>query len=458
MQIKLLGSLVVACVGVIAFEVWENLTFSFQNPFVLRQMYADVPPKTSTRISARRHDDSPLVATPPTTPPTTPPISISCTDTPRHRDLEAIRTLIQDDQMKFCEKNNFVHADHILPVFRMKNNTRPYSITPLSFQRHHDRYCENSSELLKAIELGTRSWGLVSSITDNMTIEEKESIPSYFVPHGCDIPYLNTREYCAAANVFTDIVIQGDSLSRHLHQAMLIAYRGDMIRGSIEPHFPNASHLHRCYCDAQFSQSQLCRPNDEGIFVNFQPHQIHACSELPYDDQFTQHFSVNRFEGNLSFSYEGVNCSSPDYKGMLLFIQGGVHWKWRVVPFWRDIWKKVIYNPVVKDCAKQKKLTLIRSGYTAQSPVLDVLFPRQSMKEGRTFDRKMDKLFIREKISVPTLRWIPLTFGAQKSDGLHFLTDVNLQEAQHVMILANMLKREGKYQSIAGFEYDKIIE
>jgi hypothetical protein len=49
---------------------------------------------------------------------------------------------------------------------------------------------------------------------------------------------------------------------------------------------------------------------------------------------------------------------------MLLFIQGGVHWKWRAVPFWRDIWTKVLDNPVVKECAKQKKLTLIRSGYT----------------------------------------------------------------------------------------------
>jgi hypothetical protein len=307
MHLKLLGSLMLACAGLVAFDVWATLTSNFQNPFVRLpiNIYADEQPRNTamTRINTRQHDESQLV---------TPPMSILCKDTRHHLDVEAISTLIPDDQMKFCEKNNFVPLDHNLPAFRMKNNTRPYSITPQSFQRHHDRYCETSSELLKAIELGTRSWGLDSSITDKMTIEDKESMPSYFVPYGCDIPYLNTREYCAAANNFTDIVIQGDSQSRHLHQAMLIAYRGDVIRGSIEPHFPNASQLHRCHCDAQFSQSRMCRPNDEGIFVNFQPHQIHACSELPYDDQFTQHYYVSRFEGNLTFSYEGVNCSSPD--------------------------------------------------------------------------------------------------------------------------------------------------
>jgi hypothetical protein len=442
--IKHLGFLVVACVGVLAYGVWENLTSNFQNPFVLRplKVYADEQPKNMTSNNAKRDEESPLV---------TPAMNLSCKETPR-ADLEAISTLIPTDQIKFCEKNNFVHSDHILPAFRMENNTRPYTITPQTFQRHHDRYCETSSELLQAIELGTRSWGLDSSITDNMTIEEKESMPSYFVPYGCDIPYLNPREYCAAANTFTDIVIQGDSQSRHLQQAMLIAYRGDVIRGSIEPQFPNSSQMHRCHCDAQFSQSHLCQPEHAGVFVNFRPHEIHACSELPYDDQFTQHYSVNRFQDQLTFSYEGVNCSSTDYKGLLLFIQGGVHWKWRVVPFWRDIWKKVLCNPVVNECAKQKKLTLIRSGYMAQSPFLDILYPRQSMQEGRKFDKKMDRLFVRQNISVPTLRWIPLSFGSPKSDGLHFLTDVYLQEAQHVMILANMLKREGKYQSIGVFQ------
>jgi hypothetical protein len=64
----------------------------------------------------------------------------------------------------------------------------------------------------------------------------------------------------------------------------------------------------------------------------------------------------------------------------------------------------------------------------------------------------MDQRFLRHNFSVPTLRWIPLIYGAPKSDGLHFLTDVYLQEAQHLMILANMLIREGKYQTIGVFE------
>jgi hypothetical protein len=151
------------------------------------------------------------------------------------------------------------------------------------------------------------------------------------------------------------------------------------------------------------------------------------------------------------FPFEGVNCSSPNYKGLLLYIQGGVHWEWNPVQFWRDIWRNLLVLPNIKDCANRHRLTLIWSGYTAQSPFLDTIYNQQSMANGVKFDEIMDGLFARFNLSVPTLRWIPLTLGSMKTDGLHSMTDVNLQKAQHLMILATMLKREGKYQSIGRF-------
>ena len=136
----------------------------------------------------------------------------------------------------------------------------------------------------------------------------------------------------------------------------------------------------------------------------------------------------------------------------MLYVQGGVHWNWCATPYWRHIWKQVLDNPTIKECAKQKKLTLIRTGYMAQSPFLDRLYPLQSMKVGKLFDSKMETLFRSHRLSVPALRWFSLSLGAPKSDGLHFLTDVYLEQAQHLMILANMLKREGRHQSIGVFK------
>ena len=281
-----------------------------------------------------------------------------------------------------------------------------------------------------------------------MTLEEKELIPSHFVPHGCDIPYLNSRDYCAAANLFTDIVIQGDSQSRHLQQAMLMAYRGDVIQGGNQPRHPEKHrHFYRCHCDAQFSPSSYCRALDYGFFQRFRPYQLHTCPELPIDSQFTQSFSNNRIGGDL-FSFEGIKCSLPDYKGLLVYIQGGVHWKWKVPDVWEKLFSKILTKPILKTCAKQGKLTLIWSGYTAQSPSMDVRFPHQSMEFGLEFEKEMERKLASFQIPMPTLHWIPLTYGSQKADGLHFVTDVNLERAQYVMILAKLLREESKYQSL----------
>jgi hypothetical protein len=353
---------------------------------------------------------------------------------------------IPKDQIQFCRAKNFINMYHDQLSFRTTNNSRPYSIHPLSFRRHHSRFCETSMELRMAIKKGTRLWGDdVPSST--ITIEQRELLPSYFVPFGCDIPYLSPNEFCETANLFQHILIQGDSQSRHLHQAMTMIYRNDVIQGSIQPPFTNLTHQHRCHCDAQFSPSNNCRPLDIGRFKKFRPSQLHTCHFLPIENQVTHIYSENRdMERNNNF--DDINCSAPDYKGILIYIQGGVHYKWNAKSTVQWVWRKIIKNAIVRECAKQRKLTFIWSGYMAQSPFLDSLFKEQAMPNGLIFEKEMRQILKKRRLVVPSLDWINLTLGSAKADGLHFMTDVNLERAQHLMILAKMLRMEQHYQTL----------
>jgi hypothetical protein len=355
---------------------------------------------------------------------------------------------IPDDQIKFCQDNNFLNMYQDQPSFRSKNSSRPYSIHSMAFHRHHTRFCESSEELLSAIKFGRRSWGNYDK--SNIDIEQKEQLSSYFIPFGCDIPYLTSKQYCDVANMFHHILILGDSQSRHLHQAMLMIYRNDVIQGSIQPAFTGLNVQHRCHCDAQFSPSKNCRPIDMGIFREFRPYQLHTCHHLQIDNQATQAYAVNR-NGKQTYNYEAINCSAPDYKGLLLYLQGGVHYKWKASKTFRGIWRKIITHPNIRECAKYRKLIMIWSGYMSQSPVLDRRFQEQSMSKGLIFDSEIEKKLQRFGFSVPTLSWINLTLGSTKTDGLHFMTDVNLERAQHLMILAKILRTEKYYQTLGHF-------
>jgi hypothetical protein len=158
---------------------------------------------------------------------------------------------------------------------------------------------------------------------------------------------------------------------------------------------------HHCHCDATFLTSSLCRPDSRGSFLNFRPQQVAgACPGLASaeknDANFTQHFVINRV-GKL-FQFQGINCSASttddDDGHLLLYVQGGVHWKWQAVSMWQQLLRPLLANPVVVDCAARQKLTIIWSGYMAQSSAQDGAFPHQAMGPGLIFQREMPKFLL----------------------------------------------------------------
>ena len=82
--------------------------------------------------------------------------------------------------------------------------------------------------------------------------------------------------------------------------------------------------------------------------------------------------------------------------------------------------------------------------------MLDSTYPHQALSQGRKFNRDhLQRIFDIKKINVTTLDWLNFTMGSQKSDGTHYLLDVNYFKAQHVIALADLMRKENNLFDIS---------
>ena len=248
-----------------------------------------------------------------------------------------------ESDFRYCEMHNIVADRNDSSVEHTLHNSRPFSLRKDNFQRFHGRYCATVKELLDAIRLGTRQWD--DEVTArNLSILEREMIPSIFVPYGCDVPVHSPAEMCEEImNQFSHVIIRGDSLSRHLNNGLLVTLRNDIVQGGI---WSSKLPAYRCRCDGQFSEHGDCRTND-GLFQRFKPYQLGMCSQLDVEDQFEQRYLFN------GLNLEGINCSSPENKrGVLAIIQGGTHFQWKASQAWKHIIEVFLEDPIIHDCAE----------------------------------------------------------------------------------------------------------
>ncbi|KAL3902634.1 MAG: hypothetical protein SGILL_010756, partial [Bacillariaceae sp.] len=64
---------------------------------------------------------------------------------------------------------------------------------------------------------------------------------------------------------------------------------------------------------------------------------------------------------------------------------------------------------------------------------------------GTIFNQEMELLLLEMSLNVTIVNFMNLTKGAQVSDGLHFLTDVNHFKAQQILLVADAMQREKRY-------------
>ena len=344
--------------------------------------------------------------------------------------------LPNQDDLDYCTEHNFLPHPEAEVIQQDYNNSQPFSIRASDFIPHHSNTCASVHDLVDAIRYGSRRW---DPQAQNLSLLDRESFPSTYVPHGCDIPLSSPKKMCAVLNRFSHVIIQGDSLSRHVHGGLLMGLRNDLIRGSLVQSVPSS--YHKCRCDAQFTEHNVCRGH-AALYNRFKPYQFSLCPELDVEDQFEAVFNVNRLQKGV-YNFPDVNCTSPDSRGILVIAQGGIHMKYNARQTYNFILQKFLKHPIFRTCAEQNKAMLIWTSYQAQSESYHELFPYQSLRAGLPFNEKMAEYIERDKIhNLVTMDWLNFTTGAQHTDGLHFAAQANYFKAQHLVAVTDLMWKE----------------
>ena len=335
--------------------------------------------------------------------------------------------------VKYCAASN-----QILPRDDNKalhfSKTRPYSLLSESMRPLQE--CSRLADYLSSIKYGKRRW---PGATD-----EDESVPSIFEPNGCYAPAVPPPKdkVCSILDQYSSVIFTGDSLSRHLRLAVYMALRGNYTH---TPFMELDDVATKCKCDGLFSESRLCR-NTEPYFndqtnINDIPGNLCPGSNFSIGQVANFPFLERRGQVNpgKNIRWDEIECDRPTYKGLLLVMQGGLHWMMNATETFEQMIRPILDHPKYRECVNRQKVRTIWLSATAQSTKLDERFPHQSRKSALTFEQKMQSLLDASQFAegITTLDWWSLTADSPTSDGLHSLTDVNLAKTAQVLYLAD---------------------
>jgi hypothetical protein len=369
-----------------------------------------------------------------------------------------INEFIAEDDFLYCQSHNMLvdRADGIgltnkrRPRQRLLPTWIPYTITPFTFQKFHNTTCSNMTDLTQALRDGTRTW--IKPEAQDKPALERELEQSYFVPNGCDIGPMSRGRICGILNQYSHVLLIGNSMIRHLRQAMLMAIRKDFVLGgqlsdrTSGP--PNFNPYRSCRCDGQFSEHSVCRQLNQ-LFWKMTPRQLHICSfledgDVPLFQLVTPEDPFSPLRGaDRTFVWDDIHCEDPQYKGIFLLLSPLLHWQFvnnLTLQNVDEYFLPYMNHPVIQNCSKAGKLKVVWMSFHAQSRQLDAKYPVQSRESTAAANQEIKQLLVERGYGhVPILDMMKLTTDAQTSDGYHFLSDVNLHKAYSVLAAADLL-------------------
>ena len=217
------------------------------------------------------------------------------------------------DHYHFCtSKDHNVVLPRYDAYLKNRPKLRKFSLNPYDFRpmvattKNPKPLCLNVTDTLLAIKYGQRFPDPAPEKTDAdrksamdesssptlLSPLEKEMSGTYFLPESCRIPYTSPRQLCATLNQFSQVVLIGDSIMRHIRQAMYMTLRNnDLIVGGIL----SSSEIpyNKCHCDGQFSEHLDCRLNDLESFHQLRnPLALSVCSHLPMGSTYPAPFQL----------------------------------------------------------------------------------------------------------------------------------------------------------------------
>lgn len=351
--------------------------------------------------------------------------------------------------------NNVRNADTNVLAFEHYPVERPWSLSAASFplvpigaSQPYD-YCATVAALQAAIRLGERAWDEGAPAAPL----ERELRPSAFRPYGCAVPYYTKDHACAVLSKYSQVVLIGDSLTRHLYMAFLIVASGDLERGGYPAKRPRKIQKAMCRCDGMFSEAPLCRMPPSKILPKLLEGDCKLItrvvrSEAPHSKHDTP---LRRLDKRLRTvcdgdpTVDGGDGSAAEEQSRKLFVlQTAAHLGTNATTV-EDYMVRPIMSRILEAagrCKTPPRLDFVWMSAGTQSRLLDEKFPNQSSKSAALFNRDIEQ-FIKDQNypnQVVVFDWQALTKEAPKSDGFHYLQDTYMAQ---VFVLLRMMEIRG---------------
>ncbi|KAI0439460.1 hypothetical protein F4803DRAFT_46690 [Xylaria telfairii] len=109
------------------------------------------------------------------------------------------------------------------------------NLSSLELHRPYDPICPNRASMLTAM-----SWG------------GRIGRDAPYIPRGCDMQWYTTEEVCEILGRFSQVILVGDSMLRHVIGALNIIVRENLGSGGVTDWNFDAREKERCFCNDQF--------------------------------------------------------------------------------------------------------------------------------------------------------------------------------------------------------------
>ena len=349
--------------------------------------------------------------------------------------------------VQYCRSHNTILPRHDGQYGNFPSSV-PYSVPkyPVPLSAANGRSCKTVAQLLDAVASGSRMH------LYNDTAPLGRLAPSVFTPLGCGVGHHSRAAMQRTLGSYQFLAVIGDSHSRHHYQGLQLLHSEDLRTGAMnersrtrvrkiaDKNVPVCKSSrqcpHVCECDGQFAEDVGCRNADKGRPIKYEPNNSTAAN-------FVLHSHLLWMRRGDGPSYlECAGGRSRHGKPMAFLLQGGPHHHFHVNKTYGIFIEPALRHIRYKEWACGAPAVVFVTGVHAQDPVLDAKYPHQMVHHGRLFNIRMRALLAKEHPDVGFVDFLPLTRGAQSSDGFHYLSDVNIAKAEILLSLMDLRLQE----------------
>jgi hypothetical protein len=105
----------------------------------------------------------------------------------------------------------------VINTFKDFNGSAEWKLSSLDLHMPFSPLCEDKDSLLDAMSGGGRA-----------------GLDTPYIPRGCDMRWFSAEEICVILSRFHKVIITGDSIMRHVNQALYILLRKNFEYGGLK--------------------------------------------------------------------------------------------------------------------------------------------------------------------------------------------------------------------------------